>query len=130
MKNLLLLAVAFVGSFSYGSYTVCSSPDLYYSSVRHDFGTPPPPGIETGKLTIVFQGKVLVDQVFYNGEFVEPAYEVKFLGPKDVLLETGKPIAGRSVYNEVAALKGPGLSAEVEIMQIPVLCENTWAMVP
>ena len=47
MKNLLgLLAVAF-SAVSFGSHTVCSSPALYYRSVRVDFGIAPPVICET-----------------------------------------------------------------------------------
>jgi len=132
MKNLLVLAIASLSSLSYGSYTVCSSPNFYYSSVRHDFGTPPPPGSETGKLTIAKDGKTLVSKTFYSGEgaYSLPRYVVEFVGPKEVIKEEGVEVAGSAVYTDVAVLRTAKPFEEKEVLRTRVLCENTWAFVP
>jgi len=132
MKHLLIAALAFTSSLSYGSHTVCSSPTLYYSSVRHDFGTQPPPGMELGKLTIVHNGKLLVEETHVQGQggFTIPEFEVSFIGPQEVLSTTGVPVSGSRVYRDVAVLSTAPPSVVQEIERTAVVCEETWAFVP
>ena len=132
MKNILIAAFALTGPLAFGSHTVCSSPTLYYSSVRHDFGTQPPPGKELGKLTIVNQGKVLVNytQIQGEGQYAIPEYLVALEGPREVILKTGNQVFGSTVYKAVAVLRTAPPQAEEEIARSAVICETTWAMVP
>lgn len=134
MKNLLgLLAVTF-SAIGWASHTVCSSPNLYYSSVRGDFGTAPPAGMKVGRLTVVYEAKVLLDIDYVSGlgGYTLPKYSVTFEGPRKELAKEGGPVAGSAVYSDVAVLKqnSPFSSAAKEIARTPVVCETTWKMVP
>lgn len=132
MKNILLVAIAFAGSFAYGSYTVCSSPTLYYSFVQKDFGIDPPNGVELGSKTIVSRGKVLHHEIMIKGAggFTIPNFEVTLSGPVEVLKQTGNQVSGSTVFRQIAVLSSvtPGNLKEVE--RASVVCEKTWAMVP
>ncbi len=132
LKFSLGLSLLTVGSMAFGSHVVCSSPTLYYSSVRYDFGTAPRPGAELGKLTIFGQGKLLVSQTFFEGlgNYTTTKYGVTFAGPKKELARTGNQTAGSLVYTDVAVLKTQAPFPVSELDRSPVVCEQTWAMVP
>lgn len=132
MKNLIVAALVLVGSFAYGSHTVCSSPSLYYSSSRIDSGPVPPPGTEVGRLTVVGEGKVLVDQAFIQGvgDSPSPQYQVEFIGPKEVLSQSGGQVAGAVVYRHVAVLSTAAPLPPEEVLRTQVVCERAWAFVP
>lgn len=132
MKNVLLIGLTLFGTAAFGSHTVCSSPSLYYSSVRHDFGTAPLPGMELGTLQIFAQGKLLVDQKFTQGlgGFTIRKYDVAFVGPKVVVKKTGSQVAGSAIYTDTAVLSTSAPGPVAEVLRTPVVCENTWAMVP
>ena len=133
MKKNILLGLVFLGGISHASHTVCSSPSLYYSSIRHDYGVPPPNGTELGKLVIVNEGKVLVNETYVQGlgMYGIPSYGVSLVGPKKVLYSTGPAVSKTIVYTEVAVLRDQKLPGNLkEIERTPVVCETVQNLVP
>lgn len=132
MKIALLLSIAWLGSFAYGSHTVCSSPNLYFASVRHDFGTQPPKGTETGKLTILVNGKLLDSITYTQGQenIERPKYSVSLTGEKNVLLKQGNQTAGTTVFTTTALVKASASEDESTELKTSVICESKWALVP
>lgn len=132
LKNWLLLGMALASSLASASHTVCSAPEFYYSRTHVDSGAPPPPGTLVGTLTIAAKGRVLVKEQFFAnlGHYGLRRYDVAFDGEKQVLNETGNPVAGARVYRIHAVLKQVPPFPAAELLRTPVVCEETWAMVP
>ncbi len=132
LRNGFFLGTALVGSFAYGSHTVCSSPTLYYSSTRIDSGVAPLPGTEVGTLTIVAKGKVLVSETHVQGSYQlsTERYAIGFQGPRTVLATTGGEVAGTTVFTDHAVLRRVGRRPEAVVERSAVVCETAWAMVP
>lgn len=132
MKYFLMITAALVGSFAHASHTTCSSPSLYYSNVRHDFGTAPPPGTETGSLTILAKGHLLENITYTagHGGFTIAKHGVSFAGPRVVLAKTGNQVAGAIVYTNTAVLSTQAPYPIEELLRSSVVCEETWAFVP
>ena len=132
MKNIIIFAMALAGTFSYGSHTVCSAPNLYYSATRGDFGTQPPKGTTLGNLTIFSKGSLLVNQDYIQGgnQVAAPKFGVTFAGPQVVLSKTGAAGFGSLVFKDTAILYTVAPNPIAEILRTPVVCEQTWALVP
>lgn len=131
MKRLLGLGLLVVSASATASYTVCSSPSLYFSQTRVDSGIPPRPGMVTGTITIVSKGSVLVRQNVVEGTPTRTRYRVSFDGTPKVLDETGVGTAsGARVFRVTGVLKAQRAPAEVEMLRTPLVCEETWALVP
>lgn len=127
MFGLLMLAFV-VCPTVFGSSTVCSSEQLYSSSVRYDYGIPPRPGMKTGKAIILYKGQVLFNQEFVEGTHSIPPYQLDLVGEAKTLEQLGNMAGGSRVFKQTAVLIKVAKSEEIGREQ--VVCRQTWAMVP
>lgn len=136
MKKFILVSfIGFASSIAQASYTMCANSELYYSSTRVDMGIQPPPGTKTGSLTIMFQGKTLVSEVFESGlgRYKASEYTVEVADSKRMLEQTGNKAKGSITYKSKAKLMqidqiNP--SKQTLLAEQNVVCVETWAIVP
>jgi hypothetical protein len=131
--QILMLVVALFPLVGSATSTVCSSETLYYSNVRHDFGTQPLPGMETGRRVITYDGQILVNRVIKQSKHEFEPYAVTLTGEAKVLFQEGNQVFGSSIFTQTAVLTKISLENPEqgeEIARQPVVCRSTWAMVP
>ena len=135
MKTAISLFLGLIFSAAANASTVCSGPNLYYSNIVHKFGMQPPPGMETGKTVIVYNGEVLVNETHYAGlgGYSSPDYLVGFDGERVVLNSTGNSVRGSMTYEQTAVLNKVNpvnFGDVVELAREYVVCKIDWAHHP
>lgn len=134
MKNLLTtLALLLIGFTAHAGSQVCAGKTLYYSSVRNDLGTKPPPGIKIGSLTIVADAKVLLkrDEVVGLGQYSINNYQVELSEEAEVIQSTGNEFSGSSISKLEATLykvSSVNPSDKTKIKSEEVVCQKIWRM--
>ena len=104
--------------------------------MTYDFGAQPPKGTETGKVVIVYDGEVLVNQTIVAGlgQFTQNEYYLDFLDNQHVLAKNGDMLSGSATYFVTAVLykadeTNPAMGEE--ITSEPIMnCHQTWKAVP
>ena len=135
MTKIMFIGVMLIGVFSaQAGEQVCAGKTLYYSSIKKDFGTPPPAGTNSGSLTIVHSGKILASETYQVGlgQHQGPGYELK-LATGEVVKTTGNKKLGSSVSITTATLykvaKAPGAASKPkEVVTEEVVCKKSWMM--
>ena len=135
-KNVMLgLVLILVAAPAFAGSTICSSEKIYYSNVRFDFGTPPPPNTVLGRVVIAYDGQVLLDETPIQGlrRLGAPPYRVNLEGTKSVLAEEGTPDNGARVFRQTGVVEkveplNPG--RRTELGRETVLCRETWRLAP
>lgn len=130
-----MLGLLLLSSFTFASSLVCSSEKLYYSNVRGDFGTKPPAGTVIGTVTLVYNGKTLLQYNSVAGLSPQgvPPYQFSLTGEQKILEKTGNQAYGTLVFKQTGALnKVDSLSGKIieEVARETVVCQQLWRMVP
>lgn len=131
----LVAALSLVSASSFASSLVCSSENIYSSNIKRDFGMVPPAGTVTGRVTIVHEGKVLLNYSKIVGLHPQgvPPYRVTLIGNPTVLEKLGSPVSGSTIFKQIAVLQQVNSlthAVEAELANEEVVCRQTWAMVP
>ena len=135
MKILIFVLFSAFGTLAFAGHTVCSSSNLYYNNIQHDFEIEPPVGTELETTLIVFRGEVLLKEsrVSGLGKHGIDSHRVEFSGDRQVLETTGSPVSGASTYKQKATLfevSKTNPSEEIEIHSETLVCQQAWALVP